>query len=125
MRTHCAQMILAAVLLGLWPALPAVAEEVWPGIRILNGIRANLPDDDLRPFKRTVGQAPVVASGESEHTTQRYPAHDAQRRTGQESELHEASLEGAVAAEAGQPGADSWFEVGEWGHWRVGMGSGD
>ncbi|MCP4661229.1 MAG: erythromycin esterase family protein [bacterium] len=58
-----------AVLFILLTAAAATAEEVRPGIQILNGVNANLPNDDLKPLKRVIGEAPVVALGESFHTS--------------------------------------------------------
>jgi len=50
----------------------AFGAEVRPGIQILHGINANLPNDDLKPLKRMIGDAPVVALGESVHTSGGY-----------------------------------------------------
>ncbi|MCP4663677.1 MAG: erythromycin esterase family protein [bacterium] len=50
----------------------ALGEEVRPGIQIVHGINAVLPNDDLKPLKRIIGDAPVVALGESVHTSGGY-----------------------------------------------------
>ncbi len=50
----------------------ALGDEVRPGIQILHGITANLPNDDLKPLNRIIGDAPVVALGESIHTSGGY-----------------------------------------------------
>ncbi len=53
----------------LFPAAAALGEEILPGIHTFDGIYAVLPTDDLGPVAAVVGDAPVVALGESAHTS--------------------------------------------------------
>jgi erythromycin esterase len=46
--------------------------EVAPGIYEIDGLATHLPYDDLRPFGRLIGDAEVVALGESVHTSGGY-----------------------------------------------------
>ncbi len=60
------------ILFSLLLAGTALGDEVRPGIQILHGINVNLPNDDLKPLKRIIGDASVVALGESVHTSGGY-----------------------------------------------------
>ena len=51
------------LLLGLATASESRGQEVLPGIHVLRGIGASLPQDDLEPLGEVVGDAEVVASG--------------------------------------------------------------
>ncbi len=53
----------------LFPAAAASSEEILPGIHRIHGIDAALPTDDLEPMARLIGDASVVALGESYHTS--------------------------------------------------------
>ncbi len=53
----------------LFPAAAALGEEIFPGIHTFDGIYAVLPTDDLEPVAAVIGDAPIVALGESYHTS--------------------------------------------------------
>jgi len=53
----------------LFLATAALGDEVRPGIHRLHGVYAVLPTDDLEPVAAVIGDAPVVALGESYHTS--------------------------------------------------------
>src|SRR5690349_13996770 len=52
--------------------LPAPPLEIVPGVHVLDGISPTLPYSDLQPFQAIVGDATVVALGESTHTSAGY-----------------------------------------------------
>ncbi|MCP4662426.1 MAG: erythromycin esterase family protein [bacterium] len=53
-------------------AAAASGDEIRPGIHTFHGIYANLPNDDLEPVAAMIGDAPIVALGESDHTSGGY-----------------------------------------------------
>lgn len=61
--------LIAVAGICLAPSSPARGDELQPGVHALRGIHAGLPNDDLEPFKEIVGDASVVALGESVHTS--------------------------------------------------------
>lgn len=70
MNNRLATLIISVVMASyLFPAVAAFSEEMLPGIHKIHGIDAQLPNDDLEPMAKLIGDASVVALGESYHTS--------------------------------------------------------